>query len=146
MRIDLEELWKTEQDLKKRVEEAPTNIKARSDLANCLVLLAAYKAGQEAILGNTPRIDQCDDPGLAIGRSSSDLFKEHLWHMRVLSVLPKGQYSVNEGSVSPVHSIAFHLATGLDAEVKEKHDKAMRRMISDISKTKIEPTKQNSKQ
>jgi len=133
MSINLEELYEVEQTLKKIVEDAPTNVKARRGLADCLVLLAMFRAGQEAMgSDNIPDTPQPLNPsGKTASRSSTELLKEHLWHLRVLEMLPGDSSNQKPKQEEPL-SRHLRLSAGLESDVQKKHEDALRRMLADI--------------
>ncbi len=125
-------LWTTESELRARVENAPTNAEARRDLAWCLVLLAMYKAGveqseQEQAESGIAAGSAAESP--EIDRTSSDLFREHLWHLQVLRMLPSRKDVLRTDVVDITKMLGL---PPVSAEIKTKYDSAFRRLVSDI--------------
>jgi len=128
--MDVLNLWQVENELRARVERSPSNAEARRDLACCLVLLAMYQAGYEdnggaghAYLGE----EHNGTPDNS--RSSSELFREHLWHLHVLKMLP----SHKEGAASDYINVPSVIGMlPLTMEVKGKYETAFRRFLADL--------------
>jgi hypothetical protein len=124
-------LWTTESELRARVENAPANAEARRDLAWCLVLLAMYQAGIEDRDSDGAGLvdDETDEDVESDTRSSSELFREHLWHMQVLRMLPNRKDVLRSDVVDVTKMLGL---SPVSAEIKTKYDTAFRRLVADL--------------
>ena len=135
LQIDMDSLWRTENELRQRVEGAPANVEARRDLAWCLMLLAMYQAGFEQAMqwretdsAATESLDASSDEE---SQSAEQLLLEHLWHAHVLKVLP----SPSQSKCPAFCDLGIGQIVGaplLSAKVKSKFEDAMRRLIADL--------------
>ena len=131
--MDVLNLWQVESELRARVERSPANAEARRDLACCLVLLAMYQAGYEDHDGpGHAYLGEDHSATVASSRTSTELFREHLWHLHVLKILPAHK-DVTNGDYINVPSILGMLP--MTSEVKSKYETAFRRFLADLQTT-----------
>ena len=142
MHIDVERLWRTETELRDRVENSPGNTQARQDLAWCLILLAMYQAGLEksGARPSTARLTlssgaagaaESSEHAESIDRSAEQLLCEHLWHSQVLDMLPRERTaSTSRSTTLPIDDLIG--AAPLAREMRRKYETALRSLIADL--------------
>ncbi|HEY3329613.1 MAG TPA: hypothetical protein VGK19_06290 [Capsulimonadaceae bacterium] len=125
-----------EHELRARVDKSPANAEARRDLACCLVLLAMYQAGYEDHDENSTHVEPSAASSRPVAlRSSSELFREHLWHLHVLKMLP----SHKEVTASDYINLPSVLGMiPMTSEVKAKYELAFHRFLNDLQSSEFE--------